>query len=51
VFVRPGELRNTEWSELKLEEATWLIPGAKMKTGNDQYLRASKDDQRHESQS
>lgn len=32
-FVRPGELRAAEWSELDLEsrEPTWRIPAAKMK--------------------
>lgn len=31
VFVRPGELRHAEWSEIDLEEATWNIPAHKMK--------------------
>lgn len=31
VFVRPGELRRAEWSELDLETAVWRIPAAKMK--------------------
>jgi integrase len=31
VFVRPGELRKAEWSEIDLEAATWNIPGEKMK--------------------
>lgn len=31
VFVRPGELRHAEWSELQLEEALWVIPAGKMK--------------------
>lgn len=31
VFVRPGELRRAEWSELSLDEAVWRIPAAKMK--------------------
>jgi len=33
LFVRPGELRQAEWSEIDLEEATWNIPGEKMKMG------------------
>ena len=33
VFVRPGELRQAEWSEIDLEAAEWNIPGHKMKTG------------------
>lgn len=32
LFVRPGELRRMEWAELDLEEATWRIPAAKMKS-------------------
>ena len=31
VFVRPGELRHAEWSELDLEGALWTIPAKKMK--------------------
>jgi integrase len=31
VFVRPGELRHAEWSEVDLEEAVWTIPAYKMK--------------------
>lgn len=31
VFVRPGELRQAEWTEIDLEEAVWRIPAAKMK--------------------
>ncbi len=30
-FVRPGELRRAEWSEIDLEEGIWAIPAAKMK--------------------
>lgn len=30
-FVRPGELRHAEWTELNLEEGEWRIPGARMK--------------------
>jgi integrase len=30
-FVRPGELRAAEWSEIDLETAVWAIPAAKMK--------------------
>lgn len=32
VFVRPGELRQAEWSEIDLEKAEWNIPAHKMKT-------------------
>jgi integrase len=31
VFVRPGELRAAEWSEIDLDGAIWRIPAAKMK--------------------
>lgn len=31
VFLRPGELRAAEWSEIDLEAAEWRIPGPKMK--------------------
>lgn len=32
VFVRPGELRQAEWSEIDLGAAEWNIPAEKMKT-------------------
>lgn len=45
VFVRPGELRGAEWSEIDLEAAEWRIAAARMKMGrehkehnNDQFL-------------
>ena len=31
VFVRPGELRHAEWSEIDFEAAEWRIPASKMK--------------------
>jgi integrase len=31
VFVRPGELRTSEWKEFDLDVAEWRIPGEKMK--------------------
>ena len=31
VFVRPGELRHAEWSEIDLDAGVWLIPADKMK--------------------
>ena len=31
LFVRPGELRRAEWSEIHLDKAEWRIPAAKMK--------------------
>jgi integrase len=33
VFVRPGELRQAEWSEIDLDGAEWRIPAARMKAG------------------
>lgn len=30
-FVRPGELRHAEWSEVDLQNAEWRIPAEKMK--------------------
>jgi integrase len=30
-FVRPGELRHAEWTEIDLDEAIWNIPAHKMK--------------------
>ncbi len=31
VFVRPGELRKAEWSEINFDTAEWRIPATKMK--------------------
>ena len=31
LFVRPGELRTAEWSEIDLANAEWRIPAARMK--------------------
>ena len=31
LFVRPGELRRAEWSEIDLAKAEWRIPATKMK--------------------
>ena len=31
VFVRPGELRHAEWSEIDLDNVEWKIPAEKMK--------------------
>jgi integrase len=31
LFVRPGELRRAEWSEINLDAAEWRIPAVKMK--------------------
>lgn len=31
VFLRPGELRQAEWSEFDLDAGVWTIPGSRMK--------------------
>jgi len=31
LFLRPGELRHAEWSEIDLKAQTWTIPGRRMK--------------------
>ena len=31
VFVRPGELRRADWSEIDLDKAEWRIPAERMK--------------------
>ncbi len=31
LFVRPGELRQAEWTEFDLDDAVWNIPASKMK--------------------
>lgn len=33
LFVRPGELRRMEWTEVNLNAAEWIIPAEKMKMG------------------
>jgi len=33
VFVRPGELRKAEWTELDIDAVEWRIPGPRMKMG------------------
>lgn len=42
VFVRPGELRHAEWSEIDLEAAEWRIPAAKMKLRREHIVPLSK---------
>jgi integrase len=41
VFVRPGELRKAEWSEIDLDTAEWRIPGRKMKMKADHLVPLS----------
>lgn len=40
-FVRPGELRHAEWTEFDLDNATWSIPGRKMKMKADHIVPLS----------
>lgn len=42
VFVRPGELRSAEWSEIDLDDALWRIPGRKMKKKLDHLVPLSR---------
>lgn len=42
VFVRPGELRYAEWSEIDFEGAVWIIPGHKTKMGKDHQVPLSR---------
>jgi len=38
LFVRPGELRHAEWSEMDLDAAEWRIPASKMKMRNEHIV-------------
>ena len=38
VFVRPGELRNAEWSEIDMGRGVWTIPAGKMKMRMDHMV-------------
>lgn len=42
VFVRPGELRGAEWSEIDLKAAEWRIPAARMKMEREHVVPLSK---------
>ena len=41
-FVRPGELRHAEWSEINLEAQEWRIPASKMKMRSGHIVPLSK---------
>lgn len=41
-FVRPGELRGAEWSEINLKAAEWRIPGQRMKRGRPHIVPLSR---------
>ncbi|HUJ75713.1 MAG TPA: integrase arm-type DNA-binding domain-containing protein, partial [bacterium] len=42
VFVRPGELRHAEWTEIDLNKAEWRIPAHKMKMRRPHVVPLSK---------
>lgn len=42
VFLRPGELRQAEWSEIDLGNAIWKIPAGKMKMKKPHMIPLSK---------
>lgn len=42
VFVRPGELRHAEWSEIDLDGALWTMPAAKTKMRKDHMVPLSR---------
>ena len=41
VFVRPGELRNAEWTEFNFDENIWVIPASKMKMNREHVIPLS----------
>jgi len=42
VFVRPGELRHADWSEIDLDAALWTIPAEKMKMRKPHHVPLSR---------
>jgi integrase len=42
VFVRPGELRQAEWSEIDLPAAVWRIPAGRMKQRREHVVPLSR---------
>lgn len=42
VFVRPGELRHAEWSEIDLDGALWTIPAGKTKMRKEHIVPLSR---------
>jgi integrase len=42
VFVRPGELRRAEWSEIDLDGAVWRIPAGRMKMNREHVVPLSR---------
>lgn len=45
VFLRPGELRNAEWSEFDLDSAEWNVPIERMKLS--QLAKAARKGEKH----
>lgn len=41
-FVRTSELINAPWSEIDLDEATWIIPASRMKMRRDHIVPLSR---------
>ncbi|MFI3136553.1 MAG: tyrosine-type recombinase/integrase [Methylococcaceae bacterium] len=42
VMLRPGEIRQAEWSEINLDTAEWRIPAAKMKMRDEHIVPLSR---------
>ena len=42
LFVRPGELRRMEWTEIDFDNALWTIPAVKMKSRRDHLVPLAK---------
>jgi len=42
VFVRPGELRRAEWTEIDLDRAEWRIPAVRMKMREAHFVPLSR---------
>ena len=42
-FVRPGELRHAEWSEIDLEKKLWIISAKKMKKDKKRKMETGED--------
>jgi integrase len=38
VFLRPGELRAAEWAEIDFDNATWIVPAARMKIKTQDHI-------------
>ncbi len=41
-FLRPGELRAAQWSEIDIKKCLWRIPGPRMKMNNEHLVPLSK---------